>query len=252
MNFPVYLELAGICVHPHPVFEILAYSAGFRYYLFLRKSWPGPALPIESAQGLMCGCIVGALIGSRILAWLEAPQDFWNHQHEISIWFSGKTIVGGILGGWAGVEIVKAGLGIRHSTGDVFVFPLMLGMGIGRIGCFLTGLEDHTCGSFTSLPWGVDFGDGPRHPTQLYDILFLAMLALYLRIRMRTPYVNGHLFKSFAFWYLSWRFAVEFIKPRHLYFGLSAIQVACLCGMACTIVLWSRNARSRPVATGEE
>ena len=74
-------------------------------------------------------------------------------------------IVGGLLGGWAGVEIAKRVLRIRYSTGDLFVFPLVVGMSIGRVGCFLTGLDDHTCGTWTGLPWAVDFGDGPRHPT---------------------------------------------------------------------------------------
>jgi hypothetical protein len=32
--------------------------------------------------------------------------------------------------------------------------------------------------------------------------------------------------------YLGWRFLVEFIKPRHVYFGIiSAIQIACVLGL---------------------
>ena len=42
-----------------------------------------------------------------------------------------------------------------------FIGYLVAGIAIGRIGCFLTGLSDQTCGSHTALPWGVDFGE-PR------------------------------------------------------------------------------------------
>ena len=100
----------------------------------------------------------------------------WRNGYGFAAALGGKTIVGGLHGGWAGVELAKWRLGIRHSTGDVFVFPLIFGMSVGRIGCFLTGLPDHTYGNHTSLPWAVNFGDGPRHPTQLYDIVFLCLL----------------------------------------------------------------------------
>ena len=45
----------------------------------------------------------------------------------------------------------------RRSTGDLFVVPLCVGTAIGRIGCFLSGLEDRTYGTPTSLPWGDRF-----------------------------------------------------------------------------------------------
>ena len=153
------------------------------------------------------------------------------------MWLGGKTIVGGLLGGWIGVEIAKSRLGVRAATGDGYVFPLIFGMAVGRIGCFLTGLPDHTYGNFSTLPWAVNFGDGPRHPTQLYDIGFLVLLAIALRLRMRKPSENGRLFRLFLGAYLIYRFGVEFIKPTYRpYLGLSAIQLACIVGAA--VCLW--------------
>jgi len=37
---------------------------------------------------------------------------------------------------------------------------LAIGVAIGRIGCYLAGLDDFTYGTPTALPWGHDFGDG--------------------------------------------------------------------------------------------
>ncbi len=58
------------------------------------------------------------------------------------------------------------------------VFPLLLGLGIERVGCFFSGFEDGTFGTATALPWGINFGDGVAcHPTNLYEIMFLGALA---------------------------------------------------------------------------
>jgi phosphatidylglycerol---prolipoprotein diacylglyceryl transferase len=234
MTFPHYFHVLGWRLHPHPVMEVIGYTGGFQLYLLLRRRWGGIQAPFEQGLWLIVGAIFGALFGSKLLAWIESRPDYWQlwqSNHDLSAFFGGKTIVGGLLGGWLGVEIVKKFLGIRFSTGDIYVFPLILGMSIGRIGCFLTGLPDHTYGNHTALPWAVDFGDGPRHPTQLYDIVFLALLGLALLVRMRRPYPNGMIFRLFILAYSIYRLAVEFIKPTYRpYAGFSAIQLACIAG----------------------
>jgi prolipoprotein diacylglyceryltransferase len=125
----------------------------------------------------------------------------------------------------------------------LFVFPLMLGMAVGRIGCFLTGLDDHTYGVATRLPWGVDFGDGVRrHPTQLYDIVFLIVLAVVVWIRSRSAWENGRMFRWLMLAYLAWRLGVEFIKPREIVIvNLSAIQIASLVGGVVLATLLCRK-----------
>jgi len=89
----------------------------------------------------------------------------------------------------------------------------------------------------TALPWGVDFGDGiPRHPTQVYDMLF-ALLAGCLLWRWRVPLARspGLAFKLYLASYLAWRLLVDGIKPvPYAYaFGLSGIQWVCLLALAC-------------------
>ncbi|QOV91557.1 prolipoprotein diacylglyceryl transferase [Humisphaera borealis] len=249
MTFPVYIHLFGVTLHPHTVFEILAYGLGSRLFFFLRKRSAGrqPSLPIEKTLLLLCGCTVGALLGAKLLALAESWREISAAAAANPLaWVAGKTIVGGILGGWIGVEIAKKLTGVRKSTGDTFVFPLILGIAIGRVGCFLTGLEDHTHGNANALPWAVDFGDGVRrHPTQLYEIAYLATLAIVLvlppvRRLWSVPagqVQSGRLFRLFVIGYLSFRFAIEFIKPTDkTLLGLSAIQWASLLAVGWTAV----------------
>ena len=237
--YPVYLELFGARLHPHLIFEALAYALGFNLYLALRPRFPRARVSGEQTVWILAGCIFGALVGSKLLAFIENREAFW----------SGKTIVGGLLGGWTGVELAKRRMRIEHSTGDATVLPLLLGMAVGRIGCFLTGLTDHTYGVATSLPWAVDFGDGiARHPTQLYDIVFLGVLALFLARARARPLSNGMFFRLFLAAYLGYRFLIEFLKPREVYFGLSAIQMASLAGLLASargiVVLRARPAHA--------
>ncbi len=252
MHFPVDIVLFGLRFPPHAVMEGLAYVLGFQVYRMMRRRFPQALVGGEAMAWVLVGCVIGAVAGSKVLAWVESINEYWPLLHEPQAWLGAKTIVGGLLGGWIGVEIVKKRLGIKHSTGDGFVFPLIVGIAVGRVGCFLSGLADHTYGLPTSLPWGVDFGDGvSRHPAQLYEILFLLMLAVALALYHRKPRPNGRLFLLFMLGYLSWRVFIEFYKPRLMLAGpLSAIQMASMAGVVvCLVMLWKRQSPGsrRPV-----
>ncbi len=218
----------------HTIFESIAYFIGFRSFLMLRKK----SDPIEASQRnwVTAGGVLGAAIGSKLITWLDDPSLFVQNLSNIQMLLAGKGIVGALTGGWLGVEITKKLIGLREATGDLFVFPLIIGIVIGRIGCFVTGFYDHTYGTPTQLPWGFDFGDGIlRHPAQLYEILFLGGLFIFIRARMRSAYVQGDIFRFFMIGYLSFRFMVEFIKPTpHIYWGLDTVQViALVCFWVC-------------------
>src|SRR5437899_2109278 len=100
MTFPHYFHLFGHPVHPHLVMEIIAYTGGFQLYLWTRRRWPRAAVSGEQNLWIIAGAIFGALIGSKLIASLESAPDYWRHRHELSTWIGGKTIVGGLLGGW--------------------------------------------------------------------------------------------------------------------------------------------------------
>lgn len=233
----------------------------------IRRRFGDPlATPIRWA--VIAAAVSGAAIGSKVLYWLEDPRLTLENLHNAAFLMGGKTIVGALIGGLALVEIVKHLIGLRTSTGDLYAIPLSLGIAIGRIGCFLTGLSDNTYGTATSLPWGIDFGDGVRrHPTQLYEILFLLMLipALYSvlrRIAKRangssvgsdSPFLPGDTFKVFMIAYATLRIFIDFIKPYpRLLLCLGGIQWACvgiLLYYAPDIWRWVHSARRGGLAT---
>ena len=255
MSFPVWLDVGPWRLHPHPVFESLAYSLGFLLYRILRRR-SGDVIPGRDRWVVIAAAILGALFGSRLLFWLIDPIQTWDLRYDLQHVLGGKTIVGALLGGLMAVEWTKSVRGIRVATGDLFAFPLLVGMAIGRVGCFLTGVHDNPHGLETTMPWGVDFGDGVvRHPAQLYDIVFLLTLGAFLLVRRRHLDRAGDLFKAFLIAYLGYRFAVGFLKPRILWGGLSSIQWASLVAVLVYIrhiprLFWERGGRAAVVEEG--
>jgi prolipoprotein diacylglyceryltransferase len=246
VTFPVWIHLGPLTLHPHLVFETLGYATGYLVYRVLRARSHDP-IPETTRWIVLTAAAVGAAIGSRVVFWLDDPALTWAHRGEFAYWLGGKSIVGGLLGGWLLVEWAKRRVGETRATGDLYVVPLLIGLAIGRVGCFLTGLGDHTYGNPTTLPWGVDFGDGiPRHPTQLYESVFaLGLAALALVTGARSAWPRGALFLGFVIAYLLYRVALERIKPGPFFYGgLDGIQVISAAGAA--YAAWRLLRLSRP------
>lgn len=139
----------------------------------------------------------------------------------LNLWLSGlpgvgRSVVGALAGAIVAIELFKARRAIRGSTGIVFVPGFAASVVVGRWGCFLAGLTDHTHGTPTQWPWGHDFGDGVlRHPVQLYESLamaaFLAVALLLIARRNRFFLATG--FYLMVGWYAAQRFLWEFLKP---------------------------------------
>lgn len=228
----------------HNLLEWTAVFVGARIYLssagLSLRSLVGPghfAVPF--------GCIVGAALGNKAVHWLHRADEWPLLAETPWLVLQGQSIVGGLLGGLIGVEIAKRIVGLKESTGDRFVAPILIGLAIGRVGCFLAGLQDDTYGNPTRLPWGMDFGDGlPRHPTQLYDIGFalvaLALLRYGQPVLAREP---GLKFKLMLAAYLLWRLLIDALKPVPYDYGLglSGIQVVCLAALVFYLPLVIRQ-----------
>lgn len=115
--------------------------------------------------------------------------------------------------------------------GNQIAPAIALGMAIGRLGCFFTGC---CYGIETTLPIGIDFGDGLlRYPTQLIEMMFCLILFGYLFYKQKSKkdLIPGILFKELVIYYFIFRFFIEFIRGTEkniLY--LSIYQIICLIG----------------------
>jgi phosphatidylglycerol---prolipoprotein diacylglyceryl transferase len=242
--------------HPawHPVLETLAYASAFAVYR-AQRARQGDVVAEPQRWTVLAAAAVGALAGSRLLGIAEQWPTVlaaWRSGQTLRLLVApgGKTIVGGLLGGWLAVEMVKKLTGIRRRTGDLFALPLCVGIAVGRIGCFVAGLADDTYGKPTRLPWAVNLGDGiGRHPVQIYEILFLALLGI--AVSTRRPLPEGARFRIFMAGYLAWRFIIDFLKPQPLVAGMNLIQWACVAGILALAVDEIRRRRPGRVPATE-
>lgn len=229
VSLPFEPVVFGVKLNMHLILEYLAFFVGFRYYVFLRKR-STDVISSNNRLSIIIGAVFGALFLSRLVAFFENPaahiQENWLYN------LNNKTIMGGLFGGLLGVELAKKIIGEKHSSGDLFTLPIILGIIIGRIGCFLAGIKEFTFGKETSFFTGMDLGDGiQRHPIALYEVVFLIVLFISIRRLEKSNHTfqNGNLFKLFMLSYFSLRFCIEFLKPNSFYIlGISSIQLLCL------------------------
>ena len=136
----------------HALFELLAYTTGF---VLSRRAWAREKRAFAARPGagwIVVAALVGAALGSKLLFLLQYPDFVAANFPSAASLLGGKTIVGGLLGGLAGVELAKRRVGVTDSTGDLFAVPVLAGLVIGRLGCLAAGLGDETYGLPTALP----------------------------------------------------------------------------------------------------
>ena len=233
MNFPVTIEIGSTKILLHAVLELAAFFIGFRYFLWLRKK-QGDIIESKNRTWIFVGAVFGAFLGSRLLGGFEDPSQIAKADNVVLYFYQNKTVVGGLLGGLIGVELFKKLIGEKKASGDLFVYPFILALMIGRLGCFSMGIYEETYGTETSFITGMDLGDGKlRHPVTLYEISFLIILWITMKMASKNISLQpGALFKIFMISYLLFRFVIDFIKPHYTFsFGLSVIQLSCLAGL---------------------
>jgi prolipoprotein diacylglyceryltransferase len=227
MSFPFQISILGDPLYLHFIFETLAFIVGVRLYYHLKK---GIADPISDLNRLwiLFGAMLGALVGSRVLALLEDPSMI-TEQTWLMI-YQNKTVAGGFIGGLFGVELVKKLIGEKTASGDIYVVPIIVALFIGRIGCFSMGVAEPTYGIETTSVFGMNLGDGTlRHPVALYEMCFMVLLLLLFTALKNKTLLRGDRFKLFMVLYFLYRFSVEFIKPYHpLFLNLSSMHWSAL------------------------
>jgi phosphatidylglycerol---prolipoprotein diacylglyceryl transferase len=192
----------------HTAFDVLAWVAAGAAAWYLSRSglvpvW-APRTDLAYLAAILVGAGVGAVVFGTANLWLSGQSGF------------ARSIEGALAGGIVAVKLYKHARGIRLRTGARFALPLAVGVAVGRIGCYLSGLSDFTYGTATTLPWAHDFGDGVmRHPVQLYESAAMAAFALYyvMRVRRRDRFVIDNGFYLAVGCYGAQRFLWEFFKP---------------------------------------
>ncbi len=193
--------------------------------------------------------LVSSVLGARALYVIEHLGEFHSQWGSVlAVWQGGLTLYGGVVAGSVGGLLTARRLHMPvWSVADALAPATALGTMFGRIGCFLNGC---CYGRPTSLPWGVvyppdsfpglEFGDTPIHPAQLYNALFgLALFIVLWSVRKRVR-VPGLLFWSFVVAFSLGRIGLDFFRAyepaaRVLTFGTLTITESQLMSVALAL-----------------
>ena len=177
-----------------------------------------------------------ALVCARLyyVVW-EWDYSSQNPSEIIAIWNGGIAIYGGVIG-----ALLAVGFYGRHKkisipgTFDVAALGLLIGQCIGRWGNFING-EAH--GTVTDSILGMTVnGEGPFHPTFLYESLWNLVGFFILHILSKKYYRFTDSFLSYLIWYGAGRAWIEGLRTDSLYIGATGIRVSQMVAIVSCVV----------------
>jgi prolipoprotein diacylglyceryl transferase len=206
----------------------------------------------EDALYVALWAVPAAFVGARLLHVLDAWEYYATYPLRIlAVQEGGLAIYGGLLGGLAaGAFAARRKRLLTWQLLDVAAPGMILGQALGRVGCFLNG--DHQ-GQPANLPWATSYlhpgsmapDSLPRHPAQVYELLYdLALFALLMLLRDRLRH-DGLLFALYAGLYSFGRFWISALREDAAFLlGLKEAQVVSvavfLLALPLALYLWTR------------
>lgn len=186
---PIHLPIA---VHSYGLMMALAFLTCM--YMGQRE-FKRKGLEPRLASSIILWGALGGIIGAKLYSSLQDGSLSFRELFSNSglVWY------GGLIGGLgAAIWVIHRSSAPLLPTLDALAPLLLLGYGIGRIGCFLSGDGDY--GPPSDLPWAMSFPKGtvpinvPVHPTPLYEFgLSVVGFALLWRVRKEKEETAGWL-----------------------------------------------------------
>ena len=248
--YPTIIDFGPVGIHSY---GLMLATAFITVVFVIQSELKRRGFVPELASSIVMAAAIGGIIGAKIYSAVLDGQITFRELFSTSglVWY------GGLIGGCLAVIIVV----VRSPnpflpTIDIVGPTILLGYGIGRIGCLLAGDGDY--GPPSDLPWAMAFPNGtvptdvPVHPTPIYETLISCTFFWILWSQRRkfeaTP---GVLFGASLVLLGVERFIVEFwrITPRVLGW-ITGAQIFSIIAfvIGITLILWMRT---RPPAATE-
>ena len=203
--------------------------------------WARLARRDDRLVAIYVAALIGAFLGAKAVYFFA---EGYRHLGASDLWpqlATGKSILGGLLGGYAAVEMAKRLVGYTSATGDWFATIVPFGIILGRIGCWFHGC---CLGKVCQPSWFTvtDSTGAARWPSVPAEILFnLVMIAVLLPLR-RAGKMRGQHFHIYLIAYGGFRFLHEFLRDDPALVGpLTGYHIAALAAAALGTIGWARR-----------
>ncbi|MBF0197521.1 MAG: prolipoprotein diacylglyceryl transferase [Planctomycetes bacterium] len=164
----------------------------------------------EHVQSITISALVAGIIGARLTHFILYPDGYESFIDFFKIYEGGLVLYGFLITTPAIIYYKLRSYKISWNQFFVIFAPVIpLGIGIGRLGCFLNGC---CYGTHSDMPWCVHFPQGSlahsieglsRHPSQIYAFfLGLGLSIILAKTETLLPKPKGiYLALSFLFGY---------------------------------------------------
>jgi phosphatidylglycerol:prolipoprotein diacylglycerol transferase len=250
VDFPAWLKpeiIPGLPVRWYGLMYIFAFATAFLLYRRQVKERHFP-MSDDHLYSLFTWGILGLLLGARLFSALVYSGDtyfrrpwliFWPFENGRFTGLMGMSYHGGVLGGLLGIILfIRFKKFSFREIGDMFAASIPLGYTFGRLGNFINA---ELYGRVTTGPLGMVFPHArplsmredwvqsaaeqtgtvatgglvnlPRHPSQLYEMLFegIILWAIIWFFRNRKPF-KGFLIGLYFMGYGLFRFGIEYFR----------------------------------------
>ncbi len=218
---------------------------------FAARRWQGNVANLDAREntGVFLLAVGGAILGAylfqlpaSLLAWTAPPPD--GARGPDGLLLGGRTVLGGLLGGWIAVEAGKRAFGIAKPTGDAFALPLAIALGFGRLGCASAGCcAGSACmaGPFTV----VGAGGAPHLPVAQLEAVYHFVAAGMLAWATRRGWIPGRRLAAYLTVYALVRLGLEGWRTNPAVLaGLTYYQMLALALFALAGATWWLRSRA--------
>ena len=258
---PILFTLGDTTVHAYVFMTVAAFTAGVLIGGTLAiKDGRDPWDVVEGASVIVLAAVLGSKVfhvlfesaghvlpdgkvAGGIVDLLSVDPWHWARLLEPGYVFYGGVVFAVFFGV---VFIRRRGIDRLGAVFDYAAPGFVLGIAIGRAGCFLAGCCH---GGPTDVAWAVTYpvahvsGGVPVHPVQLYDVSFGLVALVLIALFWRRRRFEGEVFAAAVTAYAVWRFTSEFFRgdgDRGVLLGgaLSTSQIVSLCVLPLAVWLW--------------
>ena len=235
----VAFSIFGFPIYSYGIMIVIGVLVG--YFLILHRNKKLKVTEPEIITDCFIWLLISGLAGGRIAYVLLNFREYANDLPSIlNLRAGGLTLYGAlILGGIFFVIFCKLKKIDPKEMLDLFAPSVLIGIGFGRVGCYLNGC---CYGMSAEAPFGVVFKDagieGMRYPVQLYEMTANFLGAGFLLYYDKIKKFKLESFILMSAIYASIRFCIEFIRESYpRYFGLSIAQYFSLFLIAIAVFL---------------
>lgn len=219
--YPTLIDFGTIFSIPLGIhsYGVMLATAFITCSIMLRRELDRQGFQGDIAVTIVAAGAIGGIIGAKIYYVLFLVEQF-----SIRDIFSPTGLVwyGGLIGGSAAISwVIHRSSNPFLPTVDIIGPLLLLGYGIGRVGCLLAGDGDY--GPPSDVPWAMAFPNGTVptvdrvHPTPIYETLIsVTFFGILWSQRKKFVSIPGLLFGASLVLLAVERFIVEFwrLTPR--------------------------------------